>query len=276
MTIIITNAMKNIKLSVLLVGILSGLSAAPVFGQVEIGQIVPEFSYVDTNGDTHFLSDYRGKVIFLALIGWGCPFCRAEAPSTETDIWLKYKSDSFQTIALETWNGSLSQATTYLNLTKITYPLLINAGNALNSFGMTYDNYLVIDHQGVLRYSSAKNGGLGERYRLNEIKDKIETYLAKTGLNTANVPLNIAISQNYPNPFNAVTTIKFSLLKGSLVLLEIYDVRGRLIDTLVDNIFLAPSDYSKDWNAAGFSTGMYFYRLRADDFDVTNKMLLIK
>ena len=99
MTIIITNAMKNIKLSVLLVGILSGLSAAPAFGQVEIGQIVPEFSYVDTNGDTHFLSDYRGKVIFLALIGWGCPFCRAEAPSTETDIWLKYKSDSFQTIA---------------------------------------------------------------------------------------------------------------------------------------------------------------------------------
>lgn len=268
--------MKNIKLSVLLVGILSGLSAAPAFGQVEIGQIVPDFSYVDTNGETHLLSDYQGKVIFLALIGWGCPFCRAEAPSTETDIWQKYKSESFQAIALETWNGSLSQATTYLNLTKITYPLLITAGNALNSFGMTYDNYLVIDHQGVLRYSSAKNGGLGERYRLNEIKDKIETYLAKTGLNTANVPLNIAISQNYPNPFNAVTTIKFSLLKGSLVLLEIYDIRGRLIDTLVDNIFLAPSDYSEDWNAARFSTGMYFYRLRADDFDVTKKMLLIK
>jgi len=275
MTIIITNAMKNIKLSILLVGILSGLPAAPAFGQVDIGEIVPEFSYVDTNGDTHSLSDYQGKVIFLALIGWGCPFCRAEAPSTEKDIWQKYKSNSFQAIALETWNGSLSQATTYLNLTKITYPLLISAGNALDSFGMTYDNYLVIDHQGVLRYSSAGNGGLGERYRLNEIKDAIETYLEATGLNIAKIPLDYSISQNYPNPFNAVTTIKFTLLKRSHVKLEIYDIHGSLLKTLVNGV-RAPSAYSEDWNATGFSTGMYFYRLRADDFDVTKKMLLIK
>ena len=267
--------MKNIKLSVLLVGILSCLSSAPAFSQVDIGQIVPEFSYVDTNGETHFLSDYQGKVVFLALIGWGCPFCRAEAPSTETDIWQKYKSDSFQAIALDTWNGSLSQATSYLNLTKITYPLLISAGNALNLFGITYDNYLVIDHQGILRYSSAKNGGLGERYRLNEIKDAIETYLATTGLNIANIPLDFNISQNYPNPFNAVTTIKYSLLKRSHVKMEIYDVHGRLLEILVNEV-RAPSDYSVDWNAAGYSTGIYFYRLRADDFDVTKKMLLIK
>jgi len=60
MTIIITNAMKNIKLIVLLVGILSCLSAAPAFSQVDIGQVVPEFSYLDTDGDTHLLSDYRG------------------------------------------------------------------------------------------------------------------------------------------------------------------------------------------------------------------------
>ena len=119
MTIITTNAMKNIKHTILIVGMLSGLSTTPAFTQVNIGQVVPEFSYLDTNGGTHLLSDYRGKVVFLALIGWGCPFCRAEAPSTETDIWQYYKSDLFQAIALDTWNGSLSQATTYLNLTKM-------------------------------------------------------------------------------------------------------------------------------------------------------------
>jgi len=275
MTIIITNAMKNIKLSILLVGILSGLSAAPAFTQVNIGQLVPEFSYVDTNGETHLLSDYRGKVVFLALIGWGCPFCRAEAPSTETDIWQYYKSDSFQAIALDTWNGSLSQATAYLNLTKITYPLLLNAGNVLNSFGMTYDNYLVVDHQGVLRYSSANNGGLGERYRLNEIKDAIEAYLATTGLNIAKIPLDFNVAQNYPNPFNAVTTINYTLLKSSHVKLEIYDIHGKLLETLINKI-QAPSDYSEDWIATGLASGVYFYRLRADEFDVTRKMLLLK
>lgn len=275
MTIIITNAMKNRLLRILLVGILSGLSAASAFTQIKIGELAPDFSYVDTNGETHSLSDYRGKVVFLALIGYGCPFCRAEAPSTETDIWQYYQSESFQSIALETWNGSLSQAITYVNITGITYPLLIGAGNTLNLFRMTYDNYLVIDHQGILRYSSAENGGLGERYRLNDIKDAIETYLAKTGLNSAKIPLDFNISQNYPNPFNSVTTIKYTLLKSSHVRLEIYDMRGRLIKTLVNKV-QAPSDYSVDWNAAGLSTGVYFYRLRADDFDVTRKMLLIK
>ena len=57
--------------------------------------------------------------------------------------------------------------------------------------------------------------------------------------------------------------------------MEIYDMHGRLLKTLVNEI-QAPSDYSEDWIATGFSTGMYFYRLRADDFDVTKKMLLIK
>ena len=118
MTIIITNAMKNRLLRILLVGILSGLSAASAFTQVKIGELAPDFSYVDTNGETHSLSDYRGKVVFLALIGYGCPFCRAEAPSTETDIWQYYQSESFQSIALETWNGSLSQAITYVNITE--------------------------------------------------------------------------------------------------------------------------------------------------------------
>ena len=116
---------------------------------------------------------------------------------------------------------------------------------------------------------------MGERYRLNEIKDAIETYLSKTGLNIAKVPLNFAVSQNYPNPFNSATTIKYTLLKGSHVTLEIYDIRGRLIETLVNEV-RAPSDYTVDWNPSGLPTGTYFYRLRADDFDVTRKMLLIK
>ena len=275
MTIIITKAMNNIILRLILISMFSILSASASFAQVEIGQIVPDFSYVDTNGETHFLSDYQGKVVLLALIGWGCPFCRADAPSTENDIWQNYKSAPFQALGLETWNGSLNQAITYVNITGITYPLLISAGNALNLFGMTYDNYLVIDHQGVLRYSSAENGGLGERYRLNDIKNAIETYLAKTGLNIAEIPKNFSISQNYPNPFNAATTIKYSLLKRSHVKLDIYDMHGRLLETLVNEV-RAPSDYSVDWNPSGYSTGVYFYRLRADDFDVTRKMLLIK
>ena len=116
MIIIITKAMNIIMLKVFLIVTVIILLTSVSFAQVEIGQLVPDFSYLDTNGETHSLSEYRGKVLFLALIGYGCPFCRAEAPSTETNIWQKYKSDSFQALGFDTWNGSLRQAITYVNL----------------------------------------------------------------------------------------------------------------------------------------------------------------
>ena len=243
--------------------------------QVDIGQLVPDFEYNDLAGTAHKLSDYQGKVVFIALIGYGCPFCKAEAPSTEANIWQVYKDNPFQALALDTWDGTPSQAQSYVDITGITYPLLVKAGSALTLFGMTYDNYVVIDHQGVLRYSSAGNGGLGERYRLSDIQAVIEEYLAKTGLNPGEVPQKFELSQNYPNPFNATTLINYSILNRSRVSLQIFDVRGRLISTIV-NKFQPPSEYEVEWNPTGIPTGVYIYRLMTDGIVITRKMLYIK
>ncbi len=243
--------------------------------QVDIGQIVPDFEYNDLAGTGHKLSDYQGKVVFIALIGYGCPFCRAEAPSTEANIWQEYKDNLFQALALDTWDGTLAQAQSYADITGITYPLLIEASSALSLFGTTYDNYLVIDHQGVLRYSSAGNGILGERYRLSELQGVIEEYLAKTGLNPGEVPLKFELSQNYPNPFNASTLIKYTILNRSHVSLQVFDVRGRLISTIVNTV-KPPSDYEAEWNPTALPTGIYIYRLMSDGFVITRKMLYIK
>ena len=246
-----------------------------ISAQVDIGQLVPDFEYNDLAGNGHNLSDYRGKVVFIALIGYGCPFCRAEAPSTEANIWQVYKDNPFQALALDTWDGSLAQAQSYADISGITYPLLIEASSALDLFGMTYDNYVVIDHQGVLRYSSAGNGSLGERYRLSDIQVVIEEYLAKTDLNPGEVPLKFGLSQNYPNPFNASTLINYSILNRSHVLLQVFDVRGRLISTIV-NRFQPPSEYEVEWNPTAVPTGIYIYRIMTDEIVITRKMLYIK
>jgi len=140
---------------------------------------------------------------------------------------------------------------------------------------MTYDNYVVIGHQGVLRYSSAGNGSLGERYRLNDIQGVIEEYLAKTDLNPGEVPLKFELSQNYPNPFNASTLINYSILNRSHVSLQIFDVRGRLISTIV-NAFQPPSDYEVEWKPTNIPTGIYIYRPMTDGIVFTRKMLFIK
>lgn len=89
------------------------------------------------------------------------------------------------------------------------------------------------------------------------------------------IPKEFFISQNYPNPFNPITKVKFGVPKSSLVKLTIYDILGREIALLV-NQKLEPGTFEVDWNAADFPSGVYFYRIEAEDFVRTNKMLLIK
>ena len=246
-----------------------------LFSQVRVGELAPDFEYSDTNGETYKLSDFQGSVVFLAFIGYGCPFCRAEAPSTESDIWQVFKNDSFSALALETWNGSLSQAQSYVNATGITYPLLTQAGNELNNYGITYDNYLVLDHQGILRYSSADNGGLGERYRVNEITDIIRQLLLRTGLNSGEIPVDFNLSQNFPNPFNASTIIEYTLLTGGHVSLIVYDLLGRQVETLVDKI-QSPTKYKIEWSPRNLSSGIYFYILTFENITITRKTVFLK
>ncbi len=92
--------------------------------------------------------------------------------------------------------------------------------------------------------------------------------------------LTNALSQNYPNPFNPKTTIAFSLREQGQVSLNIYDVKGRLVRTLVDRR-LDANLHRVEWDGLGnngspVSSGMYFYRIKAGDFTQTRKMLLLK
>jgi photosystem II stability/assembly factor-like uncharacterized protein len=93
--------------------------------------------------------------------------------------------------------------------------------------------------------------------------------------NQNGVPLSYSLSQNYPNPFNPTTKINFSLPKSGAVTLKIYDVLGSEVATLV-NSNLKSGSYTVDWNAGGYSSGVYFYRLQAGDFTETKKMILVK
>lgn len=93
--------------------------------------------------------------------------------------------------------------------------------------------------------------------------------------NVYETPSEFILCQNYPNPFNPVTNIEFNVPKESLVKLSIYDISGKLIEVIV-NDKLTPGSYKTDWNASAFSSGVYFYKLEAEGFTETKKMLLFK
>ncbi|HUX61512.1 MAG TPA: T9SS type A sorting domain-containing protein, partial [Ignavibacteriaceae bacterium] len=98
-----------------------------------------------------------------------------------------------------------------------------------------------------------------------------------TGIKQAdnNLPKTFTLDQNYPNPFNPSTIIKYSVPKGQLVTLKVYNMLGQEVATLVNNQQNA-GNYEVTFNADRLASGIYFYTLNAGSFVSTKKMILLK
>jgi hypothetical protein len=90
-----------------------------------------------------------------------------------------------------------------------------------------------------------------------------------------NIPATFFVKQNYPNPFNPQTTIEFGLSSKQRVIVEIFDITGKLVQTVVNNELNA-GVHRYLWNAEGFSSGMYLYRVSAGKQTIFNKLILLK
>jgi len=95
------------------------------------------------------------------------------------------------------------------------------------------------------------------------------------GLGEEVVPTTYCLYQNYPNPFNPITTIKFDLPKDGLITLEIYDILGRRITTLVNEPRTAGS-YEQVFDASSLASGVYVYKIQSGDYVNSKKMILLK
>jgi hypothetical protein len=93
--------------------------------------------------------------------------------------------------------------------------------------------------------------------------------------NNINIADSYSLSQNYPNPFNPVTKINFSIPKSGLVTLKVFDILGKEVATLVNEVRNA-GEHTVDFNALNLPSGAYFYRIEAGDFKAVKKMLLLK
>lgn len=112
-------------------------------------------------------------------------------------------------------------------------------------------------------YMSDGSGGEGQQRR----------HITIMGVD--DMPSRTALFQNYPNPFNPTTQIRYCLHTKGHVHLSIFNVLGQRICTLVDEVQEA-GYRTVDWNAAGCASGVYFYRLEANGFLETKKMILMR
>ncbi len=125
---------------------------------------------------------------------------------------------------------------------------------------------------GIRAYPDIKWAGHSSRIEVNA--------LFSTAAGAGLVPDHYALNQNYPNPFNPTTDISFSLPVAGKVTLDIYNVLGQKVTTLVDGYFDA-GEHTVVWDGTDanhnpVSSGIYLYRLQAGDFSDTKKMMLVK
>ncbi|MFO7810360.1 MAG: T9SS type A sorting domain-containing protein, partial [Candidatus Delongbacteria bacterium] len=111
--------------------------------------------------------------------------------------------------------------------------------------------------------------------------DDIHLYDSTVGIEQSVDPENYVLEQNYPNPFNPSTVIKFNIEKTAMVKLDIFDINGQLVNTLVNRNMNSGAHSvnwtAKDRNGNDLSSGIYFYRLSLDGkAAATKNMILIK
>lgn len=90
------------------------------------------------------------------------------------------------------------------------------------------------------------------------------------------IPNKYELAQNYPNPFNPSTKINFNLPVDSRVSLKVFDMSGKTVSVILNNEFRNANYYTVDFNAAGLSSGVYFYVMSTEKFTQTKKMTILK
>jgi len=134
-----------------------------------------------------------------------------------------------------------------------------------------YDSSPAIGSDGTL-YIGTHISSLFQNHKRNliAIKDAVTSVQ-----NNNSSRLSYSLKQNYPNPFNPITTIVYSIPERSNVTLKIFDILGREVATLI-NEEKSRGEYSVFFDGSNLSSGIYFYRLQAEEYNFTKKLILLK
>lgn len=202
------------------------------------------------------------------------------------NIYVLYANESLLPVELTSFNSSVNRNDVTLSWT--TSSEVNNSGFYIErSTGQNeWSNTGFVKGNGTYTepfnfHFTDKNLNSGKyHYRLKQtdFNGNFEYYYLNNEVNVA-IPAKFTLMQNYPNPFNPATKIAFDLPYESEIRLSVYDISGKEINVLMDQKMSA-GYYTIEWNASGFSSGTYFYRLMSERGGIkeseVKKMILIR
>jgi hypothetical protein len=145
-------------------------------------------------------------------------------------------------------------------------PVVAWVGNGILEDPMRIDSYQITFEPG--------NENTGELY-FDDLRVVNKTTVGVDDEEISGIPSDYILEQNYPNPFNPSTQIRFGIPQSGFVKLDIYNLLGQKITTLI-NEEMSSGYHSVDFNAEDISSGVYVYTLSVNDFVTSKKMVLLK
>ena len=279
--------------SILIVKDDSGSYYVPGFGVMTLAEMCPGQGY------EVFLSS-SNDIDFSYLSG-----DMARANSEASEYWSDYRINSVSTqyeivktgishpIIITDLSGSVQigdelvayDGNMIVGATKVVdldAPVVIAAWGGYHEFGIDLDGYTIGDKIDLRLWSESE----GRELRVMADLDEDEFGVSPLTVGTANVsmenaiPTEVNLSQNYPNPFNPTTRIDYSVVSDGHMTLNVYDITGRLVSTLVDG-YVDSGYHSAMWdgidnNGKVVAAGIYFYSLQSESSNMTRKMVYMK
>jgi YVTN family beta-propeller protein len=236
----------------------------------EGGEIIMEFqdNYI-IDGEGIDFTVFENVFYFF---GTTDPFIEAAfvAASMDGETWFEFPWDT------TTWEG-FAGVTPMFNGQNPTDPI-VSGGDQfdLNDIGLPYAKYIKLTDLGSVKQEGPFNGDFD--------LDAVVAVNSQTGqpsnisAGDNRLPMHFSLEQNYPNPFNPVTTIEYAVRAYNYtplhVNLSIYNLQGQKVATLVNQNQQA-GFYQVEWNAAGYASGIYLYRLTTGNYFVETKRLVL-
>lgn len=181
--------------------------------------------------------------------------------------------------AIDVWDGTPAQVAIFTNSSGFTHPVLMmgGAGGILSSYNCGYDYVFIIGADGIIKWRGSPSA--------NGLASAVESAVAENSTSAAGegVVARHQLLAGYPNPFNPMTSIPFELADGQgdvVVKLDILDVRGRLVRTLVDGQRAGGQRHQVSWDGTNNSgqrvpSGTYMSRLRIQGMQPQARLLTL-
>ena len=224
---------------------------------------------IQFNYNSHGLIDEFKLKIWDPFSGW--------ADLTRILFYYDINFNIFESLAQD-WDSNTSSWKNYSRI-KSTYDLNNLLLTDLKELWSTSNNWI---NESFKKYSY--DGSFNRTQELTQIWNdgnwinntrELYNYVVTSVEEISELPNGYFLSQNYPNPFNPVTTIKFSIPSSGYATLKIYNAVGKEVSVLVQKE-MPKGIHKVEWNASGFSSGVYFYQLKTDEFIETKKMIMLK